>query len=419
MSIEKASLSLIPSAYKIGKLYSPLPSNGDGDFTFSRASTATRVSKDGLIQTVSANVPRLDYTDSTCPSLLLEPQSTNKVIYSKNFGSTIGGWVSSNVTTAASFSTAPDGTTESTKLTRTSTTSSSGIYIRASITGGYVTETNTGSIYVKNIDSTHLLFRMESSATNSTYIDASFDFSTKEFTSQFSSIFNLINLKVDTLENDWYRLSMTYQNSNYNQNKFYLAPSNSANRNSVTANTSVEIWGAQFELLDYASSYIPTIGATVTRVKDECTGAGNIDLFNSTEGVIYAEFKHHTEEGVFRQINLRLNSSNRIYISKRADNGKLEFRMENPAGSINFSFTQNTSDDYIKVAFRYSPNNFAVFINGVNKNVSSIGNTFTEDTLTTLELASPLENQNFYGKIKDLTIYNTPLTDNELIELTS
>ena len=49
--LNKASLIQIPSGYKDGTLYSAKPTNGDGDFTFSRGSNlaATRVS-DGLIE---------------------------------------------------------------------------------------------------------------------------------------------------------------------------------------------------------------------------------------------------------------------------------------------------------------------------------------------------------------------------------
>ena len=53
MSLYKdASLVMIPSAYKDGKLYSIRPTDGDGDFTFSRGSNlaATRVDVNGLIE---------------------------------------------------------------------------------------------------------------------------------------------------------------------------------------------------------------------------------------------------------------------------------------------------------------------------------------------------------------------------------
>jgi hypothetical protein len=55
------SLALVPSGIKATKVYSVLPNNGDGDFTFARASTATRINKDGLIESVATNVPRLNY----------------------------------------------------------------------------------------------------------------------------------------------------------------------------------------------------------------------------------------------------------------------------------------------------------------------------------------------------------------------
>jgi hypothetical protein len=53
MSLYKdASLVMIPTAYKDGKLYSIRPTDGSGDFTFSRGSNlaATRVDVNGLIE---------------------------------------------------------------------------------------------------------------------------------------------------------------------------------------------------------------------------------------------------------------------------------------------------------------------------------------------------------------------------------
>jgi hypothetical protein len=77
------SLAMIPSGYKATKLYSVLPTDGVGDFTVARASTATRVNSAGLIETVGADVPRLDYSDGGCPVLLTEPQSKNEYLNSQ------------------------------------------------------------------------------------------------------------------------------------------------------------------------------------------------------------------------------------------------------------------------------------------------------------------------------------------------
>ncbi len=50
---DDASLIMYPSGYKEDKIYSLKPTNGTGDLTFSRASSATRVNEQGLIDTPS------------------------------------------------------------------------------------------------------------------------------------------------------------------------------------------------------------------------------------------------------------------------------------------------------------------------------------------------------------------------------
>jgi hypothetical protein len=54
--LDTASLIVTPNAYKEGKLYSVIPSDGSGDFTFTRATTATRVNSDGLVELVPYNL---------------------------------------------------------------------------------------------------------------------------------------------------------------------------------------------------------------------------------------------------------------------------------------------------------------------------------------------------------------------------
>ena len=81
--LTQASLVLTPNAVKTSKLYSIIPSNGNGDMTVVRATTATRVNSLGLIESVVANVPRLNYNSvGGCPSILVEPQRTNRLLNS-------------------------------------------------------------------------------------------------------------------------------------------------------------------------------------------------------------------------------------------------------------------------------------------------------------------------------------------------
>lgn len=67
----------VPSGYKAGTAYGVLPNVANADFAFVRGSAATRVNADGLLESEATNVPRLDYTDGSCPTLLTEPASTN------------------------------------------------------------------------------------------------------------------------------------------------------------------------------------------------------------------------------------------------------------------------------------------------------------------------------------------------------
>ena len=52
---DDASLIAYPSGYKESKIYAQKPVNGTGDLTFSRASSATRVNAEGLIEGVITN----------------------------------------------------------------------------------------------------------------------------------------------------------------------------------------------------------------------------------------------------------------------------------------------------------------------------------------------------------------------------
>ena len=56
-----------------------------------------------------------------------------------------------------------------------------------------------------------------------------------------------------------------------------------------SVNRGVFILGSTIEARSYPTSYIPTNGATATRLADVCTDAGTSDTFNDSEGVLMAE----------------------------------------------------------------------------------------------------------------------------------
>ena len=54
--LDTASLIVTPNGYKEGKLYSVIPSDGSGDMSVTRATTATRVNSAGLVELVPYNL---------------------------------------------------------------------------------------------------------------------------------------------------------------------------------------------------------------------------------------------------------------------------------------------------------------------------------------------------------------------------
>jgi len=359
------------------------------------------------------NVPRIDYSGGGCPHILAEPQRTNLVTESSDFNDSSWNADGSNLnlTRTPNAATSPSGENDATKLIPNNTSKNpSTAYIQDS-TGA--TEPYVSSLFAKKGEYDYLI------STVGTYNGgywASFNLANGTVNSQPTQVDTTAS--IEDFGNGWYRCLIT-TTSTGGLGICLASPSvdGTISTNYTNTTNGIYIWGAQLEVGSYPTSYIPTSGSTVTRVQDQFSRDGISSLINSTEGVLFVEFKTLTETGVFRQFNLSKDSGNRIYITKRGDSGNLEFRMENPSGNLNFSFSENTTNDFVKVAFRYGLNNFAVFIDGVNKNVTATGNVFASGTLNTLEFDSPL-GQPFYGKVKQLQVYSTALSDEQLIQLT-
>ena len=73
---DSASLVITPNGVKTSKLYAIKPTDGTGDLTVTRKTSATRINENGNIVNVPANVARIDYSNGS-PAILVEPQMTN------------------------------------------------------------------------------------------------------------------------------------------------------------------------------------------------------------------------------------------------------------------------------------------------------------------------------------------------------
>ena len=103
MSIYKSSsLAMIPTAYKDGKLYSVRPTDGSGDFTFSRGSNlaATRVDVNGLIEKGRENL--LTYSNEYSNAVWVK-SNTSVTSGQSGYDSTNNAWLLSKTAANASI----------------------------------------------------------------------------------------------------------------------------------------------------------------------------------------------------------------------------------------------------------------------------------------------------------------------------
>ena len=386
--LDTASLIVTPNGYKEGKLYSVIPSDGSGDLSVTRATTATRVNSAGLVESMGNNIPRLDYSNGTCPSILVEPQRTNLTLYSEqlnNAAYNTGGGAGASVVVSANYGIAPDGNQTADRLQITRGTTYVERYQRRTTTIG---QTYTLSFWGKAVTGTPTLY----------------------------TCYNLGYEGPVTFTNEWVRYTYTftalYSDSGFNLISWVNLPTTSA-----TAD--IMVWGVQLEQGSYATSYIPTTSASVTRNADVISKTGISSLIGQTEGVAYIDFDFNskiTSNGVIA-FSIDGGAGNEMYILIYS-NGNIVWEMYN-SGLAQGSITGNIgSFGRKKIALAYKLNDCALYSNG-----TLIGT----DTAATI----PAMNRVYLGRFYSSTAYNmssginsfilwkTRLTNTQLAQLTA
>ena len=398
----KPSLALIPSAYKASKVYSILPNNGDGDFTFSRGSEATRINKDGLIETVLDNIPRLDYSDGGCPSLLLEPQRTNlfenssRVNEANTSNFAIG--TGQTPTVLSENNLAPDGSLTACEWN---------FNVGSGVTTDDASLINKSYATTSGVD-----------YTLSVYIYAELD-NTKIYIRAAGSIYSL-----RTLNAGWNKVEVT-DTATSTSSSWLIGLRQAFSGGIINSNITVKIWGLQVEEGSYVTSYIPTSGGAATRDNDFISGAGNANLFNSLDGTFFVQMASFLNTQT-NSNGIELSDSsgqNRVTIQYDTTNNQIraEIKVANVTEALFFTSTYDVTN-FNKIAVTYKYNEAKLYINGNLISTDTNVNIFAEDTLT--EVRSTIAGIssgafNLQAKIKDLRVYDKALTDAELIELTS
>ena len=403
--LDTASLVVTPNGYKASKLYSIVPSDGTGDMTFARTGdTATRVNSSGLIESVTANKPRLDYLGSTCPKLLLEPQRTNLLTYSSAFDN--ADWTKSNVTITANDTVSPDGTTNAEKFTY-STASGAVVYKIFSISSG----SYSLSCFFKAGTGNSGKLQIYDTVNGSTIATYNLTAGTSTITTGTGTT------KIELISNGWYRCSLSVTGTSGSIYTFIGFD--------LTSGQNAYAYGAQLEAGAYATSYIPTTTATVTRNADSCSKTGITSLIGQTEGTIFLD------------LNLNgLNSSNfnRFFSLSASDWSVNSIRIEygttankisvtavaSSSGTFNFA-TPNTYslNTRLKIALAYKANDVVLYVNGIQTNsITSTGAIPACSVIALNELylfGTGGERSNF----TTTALWKTRLTNQELVTLTT
>jgi len=418
---DDASLVLIPSGIKTSKVYSQKPTDGTGDFTVTRASTATRTNESGVIESVASNVPRLDYmtasgTLATCPMLEVEGQRTNLVLRSEEFDNIY--WTKTSTSITANNATAPDGTSSADRLVLSGTTSTSRAISRnlAIVTS---TTTVTFSAFVKYVDKQYVQLTF-SSAFSSNY--ANFDLINGTVTAG-----TYVSASIQSFANGWYRISITTTGLNTACLPFIWAIDTAtairAANSTSTGTSAYLIWGAQIEDGFFLSTYISTAAATVTRLKDDVVLTGVSALIGQTEGTIFldVDFRSVSTGGIrqFFQLEGSVGSQVSGTGAATSSNGNnISF-----SGIANYTLSQGRHK--IVCVYNQTTNESKLFVDGAQRGTTGTFSGFlaTVDRISILAridtFSSFAVDQQQFGGCNQFAIWKTALTDAQCNQLST
>jgi len=407
--LDTASLVVTPNGTKASKLYSVVPSSGAGDLDVTRATTATRVNSSGLIESVASNVPRLDYTNGSCPSILVEPQRTN---ISRFVESGTGGFNEATVTAGTSIL----------GLTTFKVTTNNILF-------GDNPSIELNTQYQANTTYT-LSFYTDFSKCNDTAITCSFlaffptlgyagirvDKTTKAITTfNVGGIWTLNSYEAKQISGEIYRIIVTATP---------ILTGAGASRNYINAENNTkyaEFAGIQLEAGSYATSFInKASSSSVTRNADVINKTGISSLIGLTEGTMFFDFNKTNDvdsSGALLMI-LYANatpSTNRIQFV--ISNNFLELYATDGTNAVYSGGITTLADGRHKIAVNYGSNGFKVYLNGTSVFTNSA--TWVP-TMDSIRFGSYVTDVAFFSdSINQSSLWKTQLTNTQLAQLTT
>jgi hypothetical protein len=393
-----ASTSLNTS-YRVGNianLFGGSTGNGvNGVFIWGAQIVEGSAAKDYQRTETRLNIPRIDYSLGSYPSLLVEPQRTNLALRSQEFDNPT--WQKAGGTTiTANSTTAPDGT-----LTADTFNASQTNLLWQNLSASNNT-TYTLSLWVKLGTATNICLIANNTLGWNTIGGQSFNAS------------NGLNTST------WTRISFTFTTPVLPVGAINIHFGGNSQTGLTQSTGTVFIWGAQLEAGAYPTSYIPTTSASVTRNVDilQRTNVYTNGLITASGGTWYGEIKNNqalvrdASNYSFALKNATAFNSG-IYLRQATGGAQRLAIVPYSSGSIPSGGAYTTLTDMVKFAAKWNGTSYNLFVNGVQV-VSGIP--YTPTQFEFLECPSGRDIPLF---ISAMALFPSPLTDAQCITLTT
>ena len=411
---ETPDLAMIPSGYKEDVLYSAIPNVTKGDFDFARVSEASRINKEGLIEELKDDTPRITWElsdagkPSNCPSLILENEVENLIPNSEDF--TQASWTHTGIDAVANVYTAPDGTFTANTLTL----NSSGqryAYDNVTLVAG---EDAFFSCFAKASNTGWFALALTDFAGPTTdEAIGTFDLINGVVGSTTLSVNVTPELFIEKYPNGWYRCILKLPNASSSGSwsaRVYASCQGSTILSGAIGDNAI-VWGAQVEVNNYLSTYIASSGGTTTRSAETCQDAGDTTILHSQAGVLYAEIKDHFDDtsAHVRSISVSDQTANNfVFIGFDATSNRIWGKVQvGGATQANLYYTTIDRTEYQKIAILWKENQVELWVNGEKRAEDLVASSFPADTLSACDFdLQAFANYEFYGYCKDLRVYN-------------
>jgi hypothetical protein len=341
------------------------------------------------------DMPRLDYSNGSCPSLLLEPERTNGFPDSEYFdGSfwTKGG--NADIENNAAIS--PEGVRNASKFYGNTTNYT---FTRIQGDSAVLTQGRTLSVFAKAGEVTEFLF-FSGNLGQGVFFNLNNGLVSGYYQGVSSEIDNAYSIDYG---NGWRRYVVVFSANSYV--RFFNSENQQITFNQ-TAGNGIYLYGFQAEQdATYPTSYIPTYGVSQTRL-GETTSALTLPEPLTDNYTLFFDFK---EINTVNNWIAFLDSSNNPVYTFFGYSG--HYDVNNGSAYI----LESSADPNGKIALQQSGSSIKVFVNGVNK--VKAGATANLTDIVKFRFGS--RNSNNSATLRQMLFFPTALSDEACIELTT